>query len=401
MNGFTNAVLTLLLGWLRSLFNAVWAALSSDGNGVLVSFLRTQWKTVFIVLCVGGFVVDRIVYLLRWRPYYVWLSRRKSRRHGGNVVAERDPVPPAYAPDVEYAPDSEYAQPPEPSQDEFDEQTQLYQPPLHAASSPGFAPAYRYTAADAGALREVPPSYSPSPAYHDEAETALPYRKPAAFAPPVPETVDDTIAYPVAPYASAEAVAPADLLDEAVDLSEWDAPQGGFQDFAPRVAAPTPPPQQAASPSAPEPGRMRRVSRLQNEQYLNDVRSGFAPPPSPEDLYAQPEEPVWDGPVHPGLDLETFQQNIGLNRDEMNNDYDERDDMSAYPDFVPFTAVSQDSSSEKAGKLGVLAKKARDFMRGEDANNPPSIRDLQSTVDVGNAFHAPVYPKKPPESGEE
>jgi hypothetical protein len=393
MNGFTNAVLTLLLGWLRSLFNAVWAALSSDGNGALVSFLRSQWKTVLIVLCVGGFVIDRIVYLFRWRPYYVWRSRRKSRAARGNAAPDAFAAPPAPVQN------SDDVRPSEPRQDEYEEPTQMYRPPLHAASSPGFAPAYRYTAPAAGTVRQVPPAYSSSLPYEDEAASVLPYQRPETYVPPAPEPMDDTIAY----SGSTDPMAPAKFPDEIADLSEWDAPQGGFQDFAPRVAAvPTPPSQPAASPSVPaEPGRMRRVSRLQNEQYLNDVRSGFAPPPTPEDLYASPEEPVWDGPIHPGLDLETFQQNIGLNQDELSGEYDERDDMSAYPNFAPFTAATQDSSADKAGKLGAFAKKARIFMRGEDENNPPSIRDLQSTVDVGNAFHAPVYPKKPPESGEE
>ena len=65
MNGFTNAILSLLLGWLRSLFNAVWSILGSDHSNSLITLLREQWKSIFFVLLIGGFAVDRIIYLIR------------------------------------------------------------------------------------------------------------------------------------------------------------------------------------------------------------------------------------------------------------------------------------------------------------------------------------------------
>ena len=47
MNGFTNAILTLLLGWLRTLLNAVWSLFSSDSGSGLLAFLRENWKLIF------------------------------------------------------------------------------------------------------------------------------------------------------------------------------------------------------------------------------------------------------------------------------------------------------------------------------------------------------------------
>jgi hypothetical protein len=145
----------------------------------------------------------------------------------------------------------------------------------------------------------------------------------------------------------------------------------------------------------------RRVARLQNEQYLRDVRSGFAPPPKPEELYASDADSFSDEPVHPGLDLQTIRQNIGL-RPSGAQDNSDFDTQAEYPNFTPFSVTSQQgASADKPRKLGTLAKKARNFVGGEDENNPPTIRDLQTTVDVTNAFHAPVYPKKNTESREE
>ena len=78
MNGFTNAILSLVLGWLRSLLNAVWALLGSEDGGMLITLLRDHWKLIFLILCVGGFILDRTVYLIRWRPYAVWAARRRQ-----------------------------------------------------------------------------------------------------------------------------------------------------------------------------------------------------------------------------------------------------------------------------------------------------------------------------------
>jgi hypothetical protein len=391
MNGLTNTFLTILLGWLRSLFNAVWALLSSDGTGSAVGFLRSQWKTVFLVLCVGGFVVDRLVYLIRWRPYYVWTSKRRARRRKRQPSArvrasiENEPLPPA---DELYS-----ASATEPQQEEFPGETVRYQPPVRN-STPGFAPAYRF--ASQAADRASTPSYTPEPPQADALfEDTQSYPSPTGgdpytFAPAAANA--PTVAYgtPFRPSA-----APEKSLDEPENQSDWQEPQAGFQDFAPRVSS-------VAEPEA-EPAHAlgHRVARLQNEQYLRDVRSGFAPPAKPEDLYALDEDFPSGEPIHPGLDLQMFQQNIGLHppTEQGGNDFDAQ---AEYPNFTPFSVTSsQGALADKPRMLGTLAKKARNFVGGEDENNPPTIRDLQTTVDVTNAFHAPVYPKKNPESREE
>ena len=134
--------------------------------------------------------------------------------------------------------------------------------------------------------------------------------------------------------------------------------------------------------------------------YLQDVQSGFAPQPTPEQLYTPHPESL--EPIHPGLDIETFQQNIGLtNANALNND-SHRDEAESYPGFSPFSVTAQPETPDaKPRGLGALAKKARSFVSGDDERNPRSIRDLQPTVDMKNAFHAPVYPKKKSESEEE
>ena len=103
MNGFANAILTLLLSWMRVLVNDLWRLLSSEDAGLFYRFLAANWKVIVLILCAGGFVIDRIVYLIRWRPYYVWssrlgrLKRARAARHG-DVYPEEDAIPPEEAP---------------------------------------------------------------------------------------------------------------------------------------------------------------------------------------------------------------------------------------------------------------------------------------------------------------
>lgn len=96
MNGFANAILTLLLSWMRVLVNDLWRLLSSEDAGLFYRFLAANWKVIVLILCAGGFVIDRIIYLIRWRPYYVWssrlgrLKRARAARHG-DVYPEEEP----------------------------------------------------------------------------------------------------------------------------------------------------------------------------------------------------------------------------------------------------------------------------------------------------------------------
>ena len=104
MNGFTNSILSLLLSWIRLLIGQIWAALNSENGSRALSFLQSNWKFLVVCLAVGGFVADRLVYFLRWRPDTVWRNRRKARRSQRRqdfsheyvpTVENRQPVSPA------------------------------------------------------------------------------------------------------------------------------------------------------------------------------------------------------------------------------------------------------------------------------------------------------------------
>ncbi|MDD3410468.1 MAG: hypothetical protein PHY12_06630 [Eubacteriales bacterium] len=371
MNGFTNALLSLLLGWLKSLFNAIWQVLDSDGGGSLLSFLRDNWKMLLIIVCVGGVVVDGLVYLFRWRPYYLWFSRGKKAPKP-TPVREQPPEP---EPDWPRRPADPFAPPPE-------EPSAVYAPPA-AYDAP--APTAVYTPVAAYAPPPVYPqpepiAHTPPPVFHqpenayvaleqEPPESAAPYAQPASarptFAPP------GMSAPPPAQWEAQPAAYEALRFDDEPDA--WQEPA---QRFAPAY-----------------------TPRRAPESYLRDVQSGFAPPPAPEELYRRPDPAA---PVHPGLDRETLLENIGLlGMPAAAKPKQPKAKKEAFPTFAPFASAQSAQELEKPRGFGKLARKARTFVGGVDEDNPLSIRDLQSTVDMRTAFHAPVYPKKKSESEDE
>lgn len=117
-----------------------------------------------------------------------------------------------------------------------------------------------------------------------------------------------------------------------------------------------------------------------------DVQAGFAPPVPPEKLYVPSAS--YRAPLHPGLNQDAFRQSFGLQTDEESRQ--ERTVLHA-PAFRPFT-VREEEPVKTASALSRFAKRARTFV-GVDEVEDLSIHDLQSTVDVSQAFHAPVYPQ--------
>jgi hypothetical protein len=389
MNGFTNTILSLLLGWVRTFFNAVWALLDSDGGGSFLAFVSGHWKTIFIFMCVGGFVVDRLIYLVRWRPYYVWRSKRRMRKRRRSTGAQAGGEG-RYAQRTEARPQASARQEPPPDDGAFAEATVRYRP----AGTPGFAPAYRYQSPAAGAYAsDFRPLPEETRTYAVPPPDALSGNAPApnAYAPSPPDaSFAPTIAYgsPFRAPVAAEPLANEPRFDD--DLAPWGDAKAGFRSFAPSVR-----PEISAEP-APALGSPAVSGQ---DRYLKDVQSGFAPPLTPEALFAPRSEAAGE-PLHPGLDMQAFQQSLGLGGAET-RPVETRDQREAYADFAPFPETSQaGDSTPKTRMLGTLAKKARTFVSGEDEANPPTIRDLQPTVDMTNAFRAPVYPKKRQEGGD-
>ena len=349
MNSFTTTLITFLLNWLRSFISEFWLLLSGGHPGSVFSFVQQYWLAIFLCLCLGGFFLDCVVYLFRWRPHYVWASRldRLKGRFGKEKPAKAHshsyaPPPPAFQNEPFYPQNSQ--SPASPFQDQsYEGYTQTIQP-LD----------YSYTAQDTAPIEPVFDEISEpwSTDFH------------------LQETKVSSI-----PYGGGTSILSTNPFSEPME----NPGEGLSATFG--------------------------TAKTEPEQHFYDSLAGFAPPMTPKELYpATPADSPIDA-VHPGLDAESFQQSFGLSSAETENISKEpllrpTKDFSNNP-FVPFSQSAKLSEPPLSPRpLSNLAKKARNLI-ADSEENPPSIRDLQSPVDFREAFHAPVFPQNPAESGDE
>ena len=76
--GYANAVVNVMLGWLKGLANWVLKLFNlagSGGNPLL--WLSENWLKLLIVLLIAGAVIDWLVWMIRWRPYWVWFKKKR------------------------------------------------------------------------------------------------------------------------------------------------------------------------------------------------------------------------------------------------------------------------------------------------------------------------------------
>lgn len=98
MNLIADRLFALLLGWTNALFNSLWNLLTNNTSGVS-GFFQTFWLPIILLLLAFGTVVDYLVWLVRWRPYYVWstwLQKRTSerrRKHSLHYMEDLDHSP--------------------------------------------------------------------------------------------------------------------------------------------------------------------------------------------------------------------------------------------------------------------------------------------------------------------
>lgn len=334
MNGLANAILTLLLSWLRIIINRIWSAVNSETGGHFLEFLSKHWPMILLVLAIGGFLVDKLIYLIRWRPFRVRRYRREQR------AMEEDYGQEGYWPEpVDYR--------------------SAYMPPVdHPPVEP----------------------QPEEPVYWDEAA----YNPAAYDAPADPATV----------YSTAPAEQTAIYARPSVDHSAYRPPMENIEPVFDEQTNWVNDDLLLGDPAYQQPAAAQPVS----QQYMQDVQAGFARPVQPEHLYAPPAQayaPVQQStpqeaqPVHPGLDVDLLRRNMGLaHTGEPLEEPPYREEEPVEVAFTPFTQ-KVDPEPAKKNRNPFL-----NLMRlvGDDAAKP-SIHDLQNSVDVREAFREPVYPK--------
>ena len=78
-NSFADTVVNGMLSWLKGFANWVLRLFDLAGSGGVspLEWLSEHWLQLLIVLLIVGVAADIIVWLIRWRPYWVWFRKKR------------------------------------------------------------------------------------------------------------------------------------------------------------------------------------------------------------------------------------------------------------------------------------------------------------------------------------
>ena len=81
-SGYAEGFINAMLGWIRGLAASIAAGFQSTGGGAsggtaFLSWLNAHWLSLLVVLIAIGIVIDWLVWMLRWRPYWLWVGKRR------------------------------------------------------------------------------------------------------------------------------------------------------------------------------------------------------------------------------------------------------------------------------------------------------------------------------------
>ena len=78
MGQFANTLFSMLLGWVQTAAAELWGLITQADASAWLKWLVENWLPLTLALCIGGVMIDFIVYLIRWQPYRMW-GRAKSQ----------------------------------------------------------------------------------------------------------------------------------------------------------------------------------------------------------------------------------------------------------------------------------------------------------------------------------
>lgn len=96
MGQFAGTLFRVLLGWVQTAASWLWGLVTNTDVSAWMRWLLDNWLPLTVLLCIGGVVIDFIVYLIRWQPYRVW-GRFLRRASGGEEPSEEEtPLQPVF-----------------------------------------------------------------------------------------------------------------------------------------------------------------------------------------------------------------------------------------------------------------------------------------------------------------
>ena len=87
MSGIGEVAYMILLGWMRGLIDWFWRVVSG-GSGDGLQWFLSKWKLWLVILLAGGLIIDWMMWLIRWRPYRVFLSRFRKGQNNAPLMEE-------------------------------------------------------------------------------------------------------------------------------------------------------------------------------------------------------------------------------------------------------------------------------------------------------------------------
>ena len=86
--GYTNAIVNAMLGWLKGLASWVLRLFNLSGGFSPLKFLADNWLQLLILFLILGVVIDLLVWLIRWRPHWVWFRKKRVIINDKNFFAQ-------------------------------------------------------------------------------------------------------------------------------------------------------------------------------------------------------------------------------------------------------------------------------------------------------------------------
>lgn len=79
ISGYSNAIVDVMLGWLKGLANWVLRLFNLAGSvsGSPLLWLSQNWLKLLIFFLALGIILDSLIWLVRWRPYWVWFRKER------------------------------------------------------------------------------------------------------------------------------------------------------------------------------------------------------------------------------------------------------------------------------------------------------------------------------------
>ncbi len=87
-SGYANAIVDTMLGWLKGLASWVLKLFNLSGGFSPLKFLADNWLKLLIILLITGMAVDLLVWLIRWRPHWVWFHKKRVIINDKNFFAQ-------------------------------------------------------------------------------------------------------------------------------------------------------------------------------------------------------------------------------------------------------------------------------------------------------------------------